>query len=226
MLLFSALLALAETRKAIVDVNGGQVVDKQAAYELFDHENQPLSAQPKMASFNQRCQQAVRRALADADEGHAGQISLYPDPLFHVTVAPRANPEDPRIVYFIMAARDNAFASVHRLISAFYDPSQLFLIHVDLKANASMHTALVEHAKGFANVHVLKTRRLVQWGGFSVLAAMLDAMASFVDRIDFDFFINLSDTGPPLPARPPITISRVSAHVPCLARRASTPAPL
>ena len=53
-----------------------------------------------------------------------------------------------------------------------------------------------------------------------------DAMASFVDRIDFDFFINLSDTGPPLPTRLPITISRVSAHVPCLARRASTPAPL
>ena len=38
-------------------------------------------------------------------------------------------------------------------------------MHVDLKANASMHTALVQHAKGLPNVHVLKTRRLVQWGG-------------------------------------------------------------
>ena len=38
-------------------------------------------------------------------------------------------------------------------------------MHVDLKANASMHMALVQHAKGLPNVHVLKTRRLVQWGG-------------------------------------------------------------
>ena len=42
---------------------------------------------------------------------------------------------------------------------------QLFLVHVDLKANASMHTSLVEHAKSLPNVHILKTRRLVQWGG-------------------------------------------------------------
>ena len=42
---------------------------------------------------------------------------------------------------------------------------QLFLVHVDLKANASMHMSLVEHAKSLPNVHILKTRRLVQWGG-------------------------------------------------------------
>jgi hypothetical protein len=30
--------------------------------------------------------------------------------------------------------------------------------------------------------------------GFSVLASMLDALASFVERVDFDFVINLSDT--------------------------------
>ena len=114
-----------DVRRTIVDVNGNQAVDTTQQYELFDHNEQPLSAQPKMASFNQRCQQAVRRAVADAAEGHAGQIPLYPDPLFHVTVAPRASPDDPRIVYFIMAARDNAFAAVQRLISAFYHPSQV-----------------------------------------------------------------------------------------------------
>ena len=117
--------AVDDVRRAIVDVSGNQAVDSTQQYELFDHNEQPLSAQPKMASFNQRCQQAVRRAVADAAEGHAGRIPLYPDPLFHVTVAPRASPDDPRIVYFIMVARDNAYAAVQRLISAFYHPSQV-----------------------------------------------------------------------------------------------------
>ena len=119
-----------DVRRTIVDVSGNQAVDSTQQYELFDHNEQPLSAQPKMASFNQRCQQAVRRAVADAAEGHAGRIPLYPDPLFHVTVAPRASPDDPRIVYFIMAARDNAYAAVQRLISAFYHPSQVCALHV------------------------------------------------------------------------------------------------
>ena len=114
-----------DVRRTIVDVSGNQAVDSTQQYELFDHNEQPLSAQPKMASFNQRCQQAVRRAVADAAEGHAGRVPLYPDPLFHVTVAPRASPGDPRIVYFIMVARDNAYAAVQRLISAFYHPSQV-----------------------------------------------------------------------------------------------------
>ena len=119
-----------DLRRAIVDVSGNQAVDSTQQYELFDHNEQPLSAQPKMASFNQRCQQAVRRAVADAAEGHTGPIPLYPDPLFHVTVAPRASPDDPRIVYFIMVARDDAYAAVQRLISAFYHPSQACAWHV------------------------------------------------------------------------------------------------
>ena len=47
-----------DLRRAIVDVSGNQAVDSTQQYELFDHNEQPLSAQPKMASFNQRCQQA------------------------------------------------------------------------------------------------------------------------------------------------------------------------
>ena len=181
-------------RAAVVDAQGNQkIVDTSHHFELYDHEDQPISTQPKMASFNQRCQQALQRAIADEEQGHRGQISLYPDPLYHVTVAPRAHTEDPRIVYFIMAARENAFGVVRRLITAFYHPSQLFLVHVDLKANATMHTQLLEYAKDYPNVHIMKTRRLVQWGAFTMISTMLDAMASFADRIDFDFFINLSD---------------------------------
>ena len=78
---------------------------------------------------------------------------------------------------------------VTRLIHALYHPSHLFLVHVDLKANTSILTQLQSLAETRTNVHVLKTRRLVQWGGFSMVFAMLDAIASFIDRVDFDFFI-------------------------------------
>ena len=78
-------------RRTTVDAQGNQVVDTTRHFELYDHEDQPISAQPKMASFDQRCQQALRRAVADEEQGHRGQIPLYPDPLYHVTVAPRAH---------------------------------------------------------------------------------------------------------------------------------------
>ena len=179
-----------EARRFIVDVNGNHVAASDQ-YVLYDHEDQPIAAQPKMASFNQRCQQAIRRAVSA--QGRSDQITLFPDQLHGVSVAPRAQPEDPRFVYFTMASREIAVETVPRLVRAFYHPSHLFLTHVDLKANASMHDALVRHAADYPNVHVLKTRRLVQWGAFSMISTMLDALASFVDRIEYDFFINLSD---------------------------------
>ena len=145
-----------DVRRAIVDVSGNQAVDSTQQYELFDHNEQPLSAQPKMASFNQRCQQAVRRAVADAAEGETGPIPLYPDPLFHVTVAPRASPDDPRIVYFIMVARDNAFAAVQRLISAFYHPSQVCAGHVAWPAHGPLPSP---HVPTPATHHALSSSR-------------------------------------------------------------------
>lgn len=48
------------------------------------------------------------------------------------------------------------------------------------------------------NVHLLKTRRLVQFGGFTSVLPLLDALASLVGRLDFDFALPLSDTDLPL----------------------------
>ena len=33
-----------------------------------------------------------------------------------------------------------------------------------------------------------------QWGGFTTVLQLLDALASFVDRLEFDFVIPLSDS--------------------------------
>ena len=44
------------------------------------------------------------------------------------------------------------------------------------------------------NVRVMQTRRLVQWGMFTMVAIMLDAIHSVLSSaLSFDFFINLSD---------------------------------
>ena len=44
------------------------------------------------------------------------------------------------------------------------------------------------------NIHLMSTRRLVQWGAWTMVVTMLDAMKSLMERaLDFDFFVNLSD---------------------------------
>ena len=65
---------------------------------------------------------------------------------------------------------------------------------VDLKADPSVYRKLSDLTRDHPNIRLLSTRRLVQWGGFTMVSTMLDAIASIVARnLDFDFFINLSD---------------------------------
>ena len=134
----------------------------------------------------------MRRAIAET--GKPSAQKLYPDPLNDVSVSARAHPDDVRLAFVILASRPSAPVTVPRLVHALYDPAHLFLIHVDLKANQTIHDELSELSAADRNVHVLRTRRLVQWGGFSMVAALLDAVASFVERVDFDFVI-MNKTG-------------------------------
>ena len=180
-----------------IDASGSTDNAPVPAFELTSNEGVPLAALPHLTALGERCQVYMRRALAEQADPPA-HLSLYPDPLQGVSIAPRPRADDVRLVFFVLASRPSAPALVSRLVRALYSPVHLFLVHVDLKANASVHEALVSYASTLANVHVLKTRRLVQWGGFSMVTAMLDAMASFVQRVDFDFFINLSDSELPL----------------------------
>ena len=186
------------TQQATVDAAGttqavaSRQPEAEADVNLYMSDGEPVSAAPHLAALGNRCQQAIRRALADMGQPPS-QLSVYPDQLQGVTVAPRASPGDVRLVYFVLASRPDAVTMVSRLVRALYHPSHLFLVHVDLKANTSLHDAFIAFAEQRPNVHVLRTRRLVQWGGFSMVSALLDAMASIAHRLDFDFFINLSD---------------------------------
>lgn len=167
--------------------------DAREELELFDHTGQPLSAKPKMEPVVQRCQKSLQTLLKEGDTEYK-KLTFYPDALAGVSVEPRALPDDPRLVYFVLTSRPSAAAVVERLLRSLYHPSHLFLLHADLKMNASNFGELAGLAALRPNVHLLKTRRMVQWGGFSMVLAMLDGLASFVDRIDFDFFLNIADS--------------------------------
>ena len=176
--------------EAAVDANGAQSAP-ESSFVLRDENALPIATEAKWTAFDRRCQTALKKALAEA--GSETMPKLYPDPLTDVSVEPRAAPDDVRVVYVILAARESAPLSVSRLVRALYHPTHLFLVHVDLKTNATAHEALTTFAASRPNVHVLKTRRLVQWAGFTAVLALLDALISFVDRLDFDFVVPLSD---------------------------------
>ena len=104
-------------------------------------------------------------------------------------------PDDPRVAYFIGASRATGAITISRLILALYNPAHLYVIHVDRKAEESLMQQLKDLTANHANIHLVRGRRRVQWGGWSVVAPLLDAIASLeaVD-IDYDFLINLSES--------------------------------
>ena len=106
----------------------------------------------------------------------------------------RARTSDPRILYFIGASRTTAAIMVSRLMLALYHPSHLFLVHVDLKADEKVIRDLQQLTASHPNIHIMRTRRLVQWGAWTMVLTLLDALHSAVAReLEFDFVINLSD---------------------------------
>jgi hypothetical protein len=142
---------------------------------------------------NERCQAAISDALER--QARSTRLQIYADPLTSVRLAPLNGTDDVRIVYFIgVGIREAAHLIVSRLIYALHAPSHLFLIHVDVKAGAKVVDACTMLGRQYPNVHVLGTRRLVQWGMFSMVAPALDAIKTVLTAgLRFDFFINLSD---------------------------------
>ena len=165
---------------------------------LVDHDwLDVVRADNNMSALEQRCQRAIKRAAWQ--EARALPPFLYTDALDGVSVGDRDDPGDPRIVYFIGASRDTAAIMVSRLVLALYHTSHLFLIHVDLKAAPTVHEQLAELIKSHPNVHLMQTRRLVQWAGWTMVATMLDALKSINER-NMDCKPRARH-GPPLPAR-------------------------
>ncbi|KAG5189451.1 core-2/I-branching enzyme-domain-containing protein, partial [Tribonema minus] len=142
-------------------------------------------------------------------------------------VGARGSPETVRFLYLILAHAQPQ--QVLRLIDALDEPGQphSFVVHVDAKADAAVQTALAAAAAARANVHVLRgaERVEVQWGGFSVCQAMLNALRYAVSHsLAFDWFWNLSGTSYPLASNRALRAA-LAAHAPHAVFADVAPAP-
>ncbi|MGE0665224.1 MAG: beta-1,6-N-acetylglucosaminyltransferase [Sphingomonadales bacterium] len=102
-----------------------------------------------------------------------------------------------RIAYFIAAHRNAE--QLDGLIGLLSGPDDTVLVHVDAKADPSVHD-VVRRRRGQPNLRVLPPRN-VHWGGWSLARLMLDALADLcVEGLDWNYLVNLS--GQDMPLRP------------------------
>eukprot|EP00966_Prymnesium_polylepis_P244821 5662896-Prymnesium_polylepis.1 len=159
---------------------------------LVDHEGHVRGDVPDMEPLFNRCQRSYKRAVWEERRDLA--THLYVDDLSGVQLGDRALPSDPRIVYYIGISRASGAIMVSRLLLALYHSSHLFLVHIDLKTDKGVRDQLASLTAQHPNIRLMHTRRLVQWGAWTMVAVMLDAVRSITQAtLDYDFFINLSD---------------------------------
>ncbi len=100
---------------------------------------------------------------------------------------------------FAILAHRNA-SQLARLVRVLDRPGDLILLHVDRRADASLHRAARELARTRANVLPLRSRTIL-WGGYGMVAAQIEAIAvALRSGHDWHHFINL--TGQDFPIKP------------------------
>ena len=161
---------------------------------LLDHEyRNVLDLGEPYRGLHDRCQRALRESVW-REERNLTWPHLLTDPLDGVRVGTKAQANDPRIFYHIGASRPTAAIMVSRLLLALYHPSHLFIVHVDLKADAAVTSELSKLTASHPNIHIMRHRRLVQWGAWTMVLTLLDAIHSALAAgLEFDFVVNLSD---------------------------------
>ncbi len=101
-----------------------------------------------------------------------------------------------------------------RLIRAASHPENLFVLHVDVKSDQSVHRAAAEFARSMDNVHLMPARD-VRWASWSVVDATLAAIQLLLDLDkSWLFFSNLSGQDFPLRSQEAI-LSRLKAEPDC-----------
>ncbi|KAL1510836.1 hypothetical protein AB1Y20_007119 [Prymnesium parvum] len=165
---------------------------------LTDFRGLPL---PLASDQARQCAAAVERRVSR----RAADVPLLLDPLSPLPIADAAAPRPAvRLVYFILASRAYAYETINRNVRALQHPdalaggrtnqSNLFLLHLDAKMPPAAAARLRAGLHSRPDVYELRQRRAVMWSGFSMVLALLDAMASLLARqLRFDVFINLSD---------------------------------
>lgn len=101
-----------------------------------------------------------------------------------------------KIAYLVLAHRNGP--QLRRLLSAIDQSDQTYVVHVDRRADGSVHEAARAFANGRGTVHVLPSRKVI-WAGPSLLDAQLAGIeAALRADADWDYLINLSGQCYPL----------------------------
>lgn len=92
-------------------------------------------------------------------------------------------------------------SQVARLFTALYHQDDIFVLHIDPRAPASLHTLGRDLARSHHNVHLLRSRRIV-WGGPVMGEVQIEAMATALDCDSrWTHFLNLTGQDFPLKSR-------------------------
>jgi len=101
-----------------------------------------------------------------------------------------------KIAYLVVAHRNGP--QLGRLLSAIDHPDHTYVVHVDQRADASVHDAARTFAAARRNVHVLPSRKII-WAGPSLLEVQLAGIeAALRSSADWQYLINLSGQCYPL----------------------------
>ena len=166
---------------------------------ITDYRGQPL---PPNDALLQNCASGLIRRL----RREAKLPPLIIDPLAPLPLADAvAGGPAVHIIYFIMASRHYAHETINRNVRALQRPgaisvapgsnqSNLFLVHMDAKMSGSDAQQLRTQVASRPDVYFIRRPRPVMWAGISMMYALLDALASVVERsLGFEYVINLSD---------------------------------
>jgi len=109
-----------------------------------------------------------------------------------------------RVAYIVTAHKHPQ--QVARMVRRLAVPGTAFLIHVDRKADPSVERGIRSGIAGFENVHFLD-RQPVHWGHFSLLGAIVRALAAMRD-LGLDPDQTVISTGQDYPIADPEAIAR------------------
>jgi hypothetical protein len=163
---------------------------------IFDHFDRNIAQQPELAALERGCRTSVQHQLLEQHSSSDGPFArvdrgavaqLYPQ-------VPARN--GVQIAYFIMGHREFAHTTISRLLRVLWSPEHLFLVHLDLRTNATAVEDLRSRYRNTRNVHMWteRERRAVGWGAFSMVELLLHAIATALAVAPrLDFVINLSD---------------------------------
>ena len=163
-----------------------------AALTMLDHNDASIDALPgaEMRELASGCRAAADEWLQRRPGETVPLESRIEPPVPHAT--PRGDAVS--IAYLVMAHRRFAHATVARALKALWAPEHLFLLHFDVRANASAVSWLRGKLESAPNVRFMSHRRAVGWGAFSMVEVLLEAMAAALRSVFLTVALTLTRT--------------------------------